>query len=310
MLVSVVIPAFGRPRTLAHAVASAASQSGLSNSQTEIIIVDDSSPEPISAPAGIRNSRVMRLLENAGAAGARNAGIEASRGEFIAFLDSDDLWLADKLRLQLSLAQDLAHGHDLSKIAISCGFYIPNRFKQRAELRIPRAASKISDFVGGCWMCPGSTLFCHRSVFDQAGLLNSALRRLEDYEWMLRFAARGGQLFVCREPGAIIAPSSHSKLAPVKSAVDLIKELINTDSNLNLSISDRQTLESYLELEVTAAFLGEHRRLEALFHLLKSFYLNPRLQASTHNYWERSNEVPCDVLEMLDELSECANQGH
>ncbi len=308
MLVSAVIPAFGRSRTLSLAVASASMQTGLPTQALEVIVVDDASPEPIQPPAGTSNLKLVRLPRNLGAAGARNAGIEASHGEFIAFLDSDDVWLPHKLESQLALAEQLTRSHDRSKFVLSCGFYIPKRFKDAAELRIPKETAHISDFVAGCWMCPGSTLFCHRSAFERTGPFKGELRRLEDYEWMLRFAKRGGQLHVSSNPGAIIAPSSLPKLQPVQNAINTIRGSINADPALELSTSDLRSMESYFELELTAAYLGDGRKLKALLHLLKSFCLKPRLQASLQNFWHRSDDVPLDVANKLRELTDCVEQ--
>lgn len=296
MLVSVVIPVYGRKRTLGAAVASAASQTGVPRDQIEIIIVDDASPVSVAPPDGIANLKVVRLSRNAGPAGARNAGIEASHGEFIAFLDSDDIWRPDKLRHQLQLAEELRQSCDLSIIAISCAFYVPNRFDCSVELRIPRPASQLSEFVGGCWMCPGSTLLVHRSVYDRAGMLDVALRRLEDYEWFLRFASHGGRLVVSHHAGAVIAPSGGPKLQPVREAIHKIRQNTKQGSRLRLPFLERQIHESYLELELTAASLGERRNLRAAYHLFRSFLAKPRFTASTSEFWQRSKDVPDDVV--------------
>lgn len=303
MLVSVVIPVFGRQKSLEYAVKSVTRQTGLGKGDVEIIIVDDYSPVPIMAPPGIENLKLVRLTQNAGAAGARNAGISSSQGEFIAFLDSDDSWQPDKLSKQLDLAKQIAKSRDLQRIAIACGFYTPNRFDRQLELRIPREASQLNEFLGGCWMCPGSTLFLHRSVFEKTGGLDQRLRRLEDYEWMMRFAAGGGQLCVSRGAGAVIAPSAGPKLAPVREAIRIIKDTVANSKEIKLSPAERRTFESYLELEMTAACLGERRRLQAAYHLLKSVTLKPRLQPSTSDFWERSSQIPNDVISTYEKLA-------
>ncbi|MBU2582661.1 MAG: glycosyltransferase [Alphaproteobacteria bacterium] len=302
MLVSVVIPVFGRQKSLEYAVESVIGQTGLRKRDVETIIVDDASPVPIIAPSGLDNVRVVRLAKNAGAAGARNAGIRASQGDFVAFLDSDDAWRPDKLWSQWNFAEQLSKTCDLSKIAITCGFFAPNRLDRKLELRIPAAATRLKDFLGGCWMCPGSTLFLHRSALERTGAFDERLRRLEDYEWMLRFASQGGQLCVSRYGGAIVAPSAGSKLAPVRNAIELVRSILETSQDIDLSPADRRTVESYMELEMTAALLSEGKRYVAARHLLKSILLKPRFNASVSDFWERSGTVPGDVQSAFQRL--------
>lgn len=306
MLVSIVIPAFGRQNTLQVAVDSAANQAGLPSGATEIIVVDDASPSPIIVPTDHDNVRSIRLTRNAGAGGARNAGVEASKGDYIAFLDSDDAWLPDQLHHQLDLARKLAATHDPSRIALASGFYMPDRHDGVLERRSPVAASKRGDFVSGCWMCPGSTFFAHRSVFGLAGGFDTRFRRLEDYEWMLRFANRGGQLFVSPYAGAVIAPSSHPKLGPIENAVRLIREMIADGGTVELTARERRELQSYLELELTAASLGEGKKPKAAYHLAKSLLLKPRLTGSVRNFWKRDKSVPDDAMALYRRLVELA----
>ena len=302
MLVSVIIPAHGRQRRLELSARSAARQSGISADDIEVIIVDDASPVPLTSPGDLNNVTVLRLPTNVGAAGARNAGISASSGEFIAFLDSDDIWTRDKLANQLKLAKRLAKSGDLSSLAIASAFYMPNRLHGNLEMRIPREASAVRDFVGGCWMCPGSTLLVHRSVFDRIGLFDKRMRRLEDYEWMLRFARQHGRLCVSRYAGAVILPSAELKQQAVAEAVRMIRDKLSNDALPKLPRAERASLESYLELELTASLLSERRRLSALFHLLKSLWLKPRLEPSVEDFWERSSDVSDDAQQLYQDL--------
>src|SRR5262249_9100489 len=101
--VSVVIPAHNSAATLARALDSAISQTA---TPLETIVVDDCSIDDTVAVArryADRGVRVVSLTERGGAAGARNEGIKAASGEFVAFLDSDDEWLPAKLEKQMRL---------------------------------------------------------------------------------------------------------------------------------------------------------------------------------------------------------------
>jgi glycosyltransferase involved in cell wall biosynthesis len=103
--VSVVIPTRNRAKLLTtHALPSALSQRGV---DVEVVVVDDGSDDDgRKALEELTNGRVriVRHAARAGQARARNTGIEAARGEWIAFLDDDDLWSPDKLREQLDAA--------------------------------------------------------------------------------------------------------------------------------------------------------------------------------------------------------------
>ncbi len=102
-LVSVVMPAHDVAPYLEASVSSVLAQT---HTQLEVIVVDDASSDAtaaIAARLAARDARVrvIRFRTNVGAARARNAGIETALGRYIAFLDSDDLWLPDKTARQL-----------------------------------------------------------------------------------------------------------------------------------------------------------------------------------------------------------------
>jgi glycosyltransferase involved in cell wall biosynthesis len=90
---SVVIPTFGRPAFLAEAIASVLGQTF---ADFECIVVDDASPEPASLPADPR-LRLVRREQNGGPPAARNTGIDAAEGRYVAFLDDDDIWTPERL---------------------------------------------------------------------------------------------------------------------------------------------------------------------------------------------------------------------
>lgn len=106
-LVSVVMPNYNGTRFVAQAIDSALAQT---YENFEIIVVDDCSTD--NSPDIIREKcaedsrlRMIALDKNGGVANARNVGIRAARGEYIALLDNDDLWEADKLERQIALAR-------------------------------------------------------------------------------------------------------------------------------------------------------------------------------------------------------------
>ncbi len=111
--VTVVIPAYNAARTLNRAVKSAVDQT---YKAIEIIIIDDASTDDtqsIAAKIALQEPRVkvVSLSGNVGLAGARNAGIDEARGEYIAPLDADDEWLPEKLEKQIAVFRNDPSGN-------------------------------------------------------------------------------------------------------------------------------------------------------------------------------------------------------
>ncbi len=102
-LVSIVVPFFNRLNLLPQVIETVARQTF---SDWELILVDDCSTQDIAAAfqpfSNDPRIRLARTPQNVGPAGARNVGIDAARGRFIAFLDSDDQWLPEKLARQVA----------------------------------------------------------------------------------------------------------------------------------------------------------------------------------------------------------------
>jgi len=301
-MISVVVPVFNRQEKAERALRSALGQEGLGPNSFEVIVVDDGSTRPFAIGSNDDRVRVLRQRQNAGPAAARNAGIKAARGDFIAFLDSDDVWFPDKLAQQLELFNTLAAEHDPSRLIISCGFYYPHRVFQRLEARIPREAHTLDVFAAGCWFSPGSTQFAHRSVYERIGLPDESLRRLEDYEWTLRFARQGGSLRVCTCVGVIVAPSYATNPTHIFESTDRISEKFGPEGEEALARDDYARVLAYLELEKGAVALQMGRRMAALWHFGQSFRLKPRMHAPLLPFWHRSYEVPEEVEKAYREL--------
>jgi glycosyltransferase involved in cell wall biosynthesis len=104
-VVSVIIPAYNAEKTLLETIRSVIQQT---HQNWELIIVDDGSEDStLEIARGIQDDRVTTLsFANAGASVSRNRGFQQAKGEFIAFLDADDLWTPEKLEVQLSALHD------------------------------------------------------------------------------------------------------------------------------------------------------------------------------------------------------------
>lgn len=107
-LVSIIMPAYNAEKYIEEAIESVIEQT---YETWELIVVDDASTDGTAAIAqecATKDSRInlIRLVKNGGVANARNVAIENAKGRFLAFLDSDDLWLSEKLERQLSFMRE------------------------------------------------------------------------------------------------------------------------------------------------------------------------------------------------------------
>ncbi len=207
-LVSVVIPAYNAARTLKATVQSVFEQT---LQDFEIIIVDDESKDnTLVVTQSIEDSRVKVISQpNGGAAAARNTGIKAAKGKYVALLDADDLWMPHKLERQLAV---LTSKKDVT--AVQSGVYFVN---DDLEILSVRPCFKSKDVLLETLLfqnLPGlmSTLIVERSAFEKIGYLNTKLVILEDWELAIRLS-RYCNLQSVEEPLALYRqfPGNRSK---------------------------------------------------------------------------------------------------
>lgn len=202
-MISVVIPTYNREKTLMRAVQSVLDQTA---DDLEIIIVDDGSQDhtaDVARSIGDARVRYFRLMENRGAAHARNAGIRYANGEYIAFLDSDDAWEKDKLKKQLDALERT--GCDVCL----CNMLIHDEGgKGRAvvpNLKTGTVAVEqiLQDFIVGTPM-----ILSRRTVFQET-VFDETLRNMEDYEWGVR-ASQKCTFYFLEDVLVNVYPSSNS----------------------------------------------------------------------------------------------------
>lgn len=291
-MISVIIPTYNRHAKTRNAVQSVQAQLGFEPADIEIVVVDDASQSPFihEQDTGPYSVRVHRLERNGGAARARNAGIQAAKGEFIALLDSDDVWLPDKLSQQVSRHEKcVARGISPTRLVVACGFYIGASRNDKLEARMPIDGRDVATFAAGCWHCPGSTFFAHRSVFEMVGALDTNLLRLEDLDWFLRFGIGGGVLETASVYGAVIAPSGEAQYDTVGQAVQQIEDKYShLVAEGKLDRAAYRQLRAYCELELCAAAVSAGKKTRAVRHLSQSQILAPRPRSAVKRFWHRS----------------------
>jgi glycosyltransferase involved in cell wall biosynthesis len=206
--ISVVIPCYNGARYLGEALRSVADQT---HSPLEIIVIDDGSTDhsaSVAESSGLR-VRVIRQ-ENRGQAAARNRGIDEARGDWIAFLDADDLWMPSKLQSQLSVVSD-------ADIAVCCATCVTSTVPPHANATIWRPTKDS--------LSPEPFLR-RRAAFHISGLMVRRASKIRFAQWAKRSEdniyvldlLHEGAIAICDQPLTVYRVHSQSL---VRSTADL-----------------------------------------------------------------------------------------
>jgi glycosyltransferase involved in cell wall biosynthesis len=190
--VSVIIPTYNRESTVGIAIQSVLDQTF---ADFEVLVIDDGSTDSTeSVVRGFGDPRVVYLRQQHSGlpAVARNNALRRARGEYIAFLDSDDLWLSDKLAAQVAY-MDIHPEMALSYTNTYQFTKDPARCQQKPMLgREETFSGDVFEQLYGRQRIPNLTVMIRTSVRDTVGLLDEdeRLKANEDYEYWLRIAHR------------------------------------------------------------------------------------------------------------------------
>ena len=265
--VSVVIPVHNRPELLSRALRSAVGQTF---TDLEIIVVDDASTDGIGpAVASVRDGRVrlIRHQTRQGAAAARNTGVRHARGAYLAFLDSDDEWLPHKLEQQLEYMH-------VRQCEVCCtSFFLHRENETISTPTIPKEAN--SALLFGCGLSPGSTLVTTNEAFSRVGPFLETLRRLEDWDWLLRCRSVHRILVVPTPLAHVYLDVDREKALAALAAANHIRSRRRL---YGLSLGDpvaRTKFESTILMEKSAAAYRAGRAPSALYWGLLCVALYP-----------------------------------
>jgi glycosyltransferase involved in cell wall biosynthesis len=179
-LISCIVPAFNAERYLGEALDSILAQTWR---PIEVIVVDDGSADDTAQVAKRYGERITYICQaNAGPAAARNRGLDAATGAYVAFLDADDVWHEEKLSRQMArfdarpeLELCLAHIQN---------FWEPEFKDEEDRLRDHRFSKPLPAYVT-------QAMLARRTLFDVVGQFDTTLRIVDDTDWFLRAADRG-----------------------------------------------------------------------------------------------------------------------
>ncbi len=188
--VSVVAPTFNRREVLPRALDSVVAQT---SGDWELIVVDDGSTDGTAEMVEQDYPDIHLVVqENRGVSAARNAGIAQARGEWIAFLDSDDAWLPEKLERQMK-ALEAQSGHRLCHTE---EIWIRNGQRVNPATKYAKSGGHIyQKCLPLCVISPSSVVM-RRDLLEETGGFDESLEVCEDYDLWLRVTAREPVLFV------------------------------------------------------------------------------------------------------------------
>jgi glycosyltransferase involved in cell wall biosynthesis len=189
--VSVIIPTYNRLPMLKEAVDSVLGQNF---EDFELIVVDDGSTDETAEEIKRYGGRVklLQIPQNRGVSVARNRGILQARGKYIAFLDSDDLWVKGKLKTQVAFMED----NPQYQLCYTDEIWIRRGKRVNPKLRHAKYSGWIFEqCVPLCIISPSSALI-KRTLFSKVGLFDEALPVCEDYDLWLRITARYPVFFI------------------------------------------------------------------------------------------------------------------
>ncbi|MCK5889574.1 MAG: glycosyltransferase family 2 protein [Methylococcales bacterium] len=240
-LVSIIVPTFNRCHFLRRALHSITRQTYV---DIEVIVIDDGSTDKTGEMIAEEFSNIIYIFQsNAGVSSARNKALEYAKGEWIAFLDSDDEWLPNKLDNQINL---LKSNPDY-KICHTEEQWVRNGVKVNQMKKHKKVGGWIfSECLPLCAMSP-SSIMIHHSVFTDVGVFDPELPACEDYDLWLRITSKYPVLLI-DEPQIIKYGGHEDQLSQKYWGMDryriiALQKIILSDS---LSDENRQKATSML----------------------------------------------------------------
>jgi glycosyltransferase involved in cell wall biosynthesis len=249
-LVSIIIPTYNRASWLLEAVESVFEQTVR---DFELIIIDDGSTDD-TAESLKKSARpfMYRFQENQGVSHARNQGLLSARGKWIAFLDSDDLWLPKKLESQLRFLSE----NPEACICQTEEIWIRNGRRVNPGKKHQKFSGDV--FVPSLKLClvSPSAVMIRNDLFEQVGLFDETLPACEDYDLWLRIAARF-PIFLLDQPLVIKRGGHPDQLSRTTQALDRLRIQSLVKLLRSGQLTDGQYTAAFKELQIKCRIYGQ-----------------------------------------------------
>lgn len=292
-LITVIIPAYNCSRLINNAIESVLAQT---YTNYELIVVDDGSVDDTSEKVAVYRDRLQYVYQtNGGVSKARNTGIRQSRGEYISFLDADDVWEKNKLEIQMHLFEKYSNVYmifssfkhikknniienkkyeDTFNIFKEYKYEIGDIFKNHSTFQYKN--NNIEYYWGniykylflGNFILPSSVVF-KKSSLKRVGMLNEAYKVAEETEFFLRFSKYYDVGFI-NDPLLYYEAPEPDNLSGKKNTERLIKNALKIQ--IDSIISNQNELETddmfFKGISITHSrlayyYLSEYRMLDS-----------------------------------------------
>ena len=275
ILVSVVIPTYGRSELLGRAIDSVLDQT---YDNIEIIVVDDNDSNSEHRmhtenvlQTYLKNDQITYLKheKNSGGSVARNTGIKASSGEYVALLDDDDEWFPEKLEKQISYFELM----DENVGVIYCSYILEEFEGDRECIRTEKG-----DLTKELLMLqfdPGasSTLVFRKPILEEIGYFDESFARHQDLEVLIRLC-RNYLVDVC--PDVLLKINGHNFPSASKSekVQKLFFQVFKNDID-KLSFSESRYVYAKHYIQLSSMFLSEKNLVQMMKYYLKAIWQYP-----------------------------------
>lgn len=257
----------------------------------EIILVNDACEDKLQFEKFIPTDiKILKhdVIVNSGPAAARNIGLQKSKGNYIAFLDSDDYWGTDKLKNQVESIQENGCGDNLIIVSpvtiVRNGKVLGHRFPilgddKRSRLRLFK----------GPFLSLGSTALFNKNLIKRVGYQNPKLRIYEDYEWQIRMVCEFDIQFIQSSRADVYIEKSKRthKKGHLKSNHQELISCIKKHQNFKSHLMRYITAGYFLDLAVSD--LNQKSYFSMIFNLIISFLIVPRVSIHISRFWMRRN---------------------
>ncbi len=271
-LISIIIPCFNAASWIRETLNSVMLQA---TKNIEIIVIDDGSIDE-SVNIIEKEFPCVRLIrtKNQGTSKARNLGTEISKGEFIQYLDADDILAPGKLKLQLAMLEhtgaDVAYGDWQKLIRRPDGSFI------KAEIVRRRMQNPEIDLFTDFW-CPPVVYLFRRSIVEKTGGWNEGLPIIQDARFTLDCALRGGRFVYCQGIMAcyrVHSAESVSSKDPIGFVRDCLRNAIEVEEwwqgHGGISQERKKALLKVYGYIAKASFKKDRQTFEVAYRVLNS----------------------------------------
>lgn len=255
-LVSVVIPTYNREKVIKQCLNSILNQT---YKNLEVIVVDDASIDDTEhVVRSIKDSRLkyIRLNENSHGTKPRNIGIRAATGEYIAFLDSDDTWLPNKIERQLAFMKK----NDYTDVLSFTGIIVSNNFTQKTVIkRDLKEGEHIIDYIINEGWVQCGTFMCSSKIAKKTEF-SPTVRKHQDWDFCYRLSKNNARFIYLEEALTVYNMDEGNNQISGNRRFDLSLKWINS---IKKDIS-KKNYYSFLVHNVTTNMILSNNRKKAL----------------------------------------------